>query len=191
MKEEFDLRDEWLPFEIHPETPRAGVLLTESLPHIDWPGLYARLREMGAPYNKVFADVSVLPNSNEVLQAGEYALEHGAFEQFNEAVFKAYFTDLQDIGARAVILDLAVQCGLDAEDLGIALDENRYAARLRAVTEEARSRGINSAPTFIIDHQYVIVGMQSDGQFRQLLQQITVRGMQSIARGAFFLRFGS
>jgi predicted DsbA family dithiol-disulfide isomerase len=172
LKEDFSLQDEWLPFEIHPETPRGGVLLTESLPHIDWPQLYARLREMGAPYNKVFADVRVLPNSNEVLQAGEYAFEHGGFEQFNETVFKAYFTDLQDIGSRGVILDLAAQCGLDAADLGQALDENRYAARLRAVTEEARSRGINSAPTFIIDNMYVIVGMQSEGHFRQLLQKV-------------------
>ena len=172
MKEEFSLQDEWLPFEIHPETPRAGVLLTESLPHIDWPGLYARLREMGAPYNKVFADVRVLPNSNEVLQAGEYALEHGRFEQFNEAVFRAYFSELQDIGSREVILNLAAQCGLDADDLGRALDEDRYAARLRAVTGEARSNGINSAPTFIIDNTYVIVGMQSESQFRQLLQKI-------------------
>lgn len=149
------------------------MLLTESLPHINWPELYARLREMGAPYHKIFNDVRELPNSHEALQAGEYALEHGGFEQFNEAVFKAYFTDLQDIGARAVILDLATQCGLDAEDVGRALAENRYGARLRAVTEEARSRGISSAPTFIINHQYIIVGMQSIGQFRQMLQQIT------------------
>jgi len=167
------LKDEWLPFEIHPETPREGVLLTESLSHIDWPDLYARLREMGAPYNKKFADVLVLPNSNEVLQAGEYALEHGGFEKFNEEVFKAYFTDLQDIGARSVILELAAQCDLDTEDLARALDENRYGARLRTVTEEARSRNINSAPTFIIDNKYVIAGMQSLGQFRQLLQKIT------------------
>ena len=48
------------------------MLLTESLPHIDWPELYARLREMGKPYDKVFADVQMLPNSNEILQAGEY-----------------------------------------------------------------------------------------------------------------------
>ena len=173
MKQEFSLRDEWLPFEIHPETPRGGVLLTESLPHIDWPDLYARLREMGKPYDKIFADVQVLPNSNEILQAGEYALEHGAFEQFNEVVFKAYFTDLQDIGARSVICELAEECGLDAADLARALDEDRYGARLRAVTEEARSRGINSAPTFIIDHKHPIAGMQSEGQFRQLLQKIT------------------
>jgi len=167
------LRDEWLPFEIHPETPRAGVFLTEGLPHIDWPDLYARLREMGAPYDKIFADVLVLPNSNEVLQAGEYALEHGAFEQFNEAVFKAYFTDLRDIGARDVITNVAGECGLDVDDLARALDENRYGARLRAVTEEARSSGINSAPTFIIDNQHAIAGMQSEEQFRQLLQKIT------------------
>ena len=148
------------------------MLLTESLPHIDWPDLYSRLREMGAPYNKVFADVQVLPNSNEILQAGEYALEHGRFEQFNEEVFKAYFTDLRDIGARGVILELAGECGLDAADLACALDEDRYGARLRAVTEEARSRGINSAPTFIIDNKHPIAGMQSLEQFRQLFQKV-------------------
>ncbi len=172
MKQEFNLRDEWLPFEIHPETPPGGVLLTESLPHIDWDELYARLREMGAPYNKVFADVRLLPNSYEALQAGEYALAHGCFEQFNEDVFKAYFTDLHDIGDRAVICGLAVHCGLDAADLSRALDEGRYAARLRAVSGQAHAGGINSAPTFIIDNRYAIVGMQPEGQFRQLLQKI-------------------
>lgn len=128
---------------------------------------------MGAPYNKVFADVLFLPNSHEVLQAGEYALEHGCFDPFNEAVFHAYFTDLQDIGDRAVICDVASQCGLDAADLARALDESRYAARLREVTGMARASGINSAPTFIIDNRYAIVGMQPEGQFRQLLQKIS------------------
>jgi len=150
------------------------VLLAESLPHIDWDELYDRLREMGAPYGKVFADVRFLPNSHEVLQAGEYSLEHGCFEQFNEAVFRAYFTDLQDIGDRSVICDAAAQCGLDAEDLTRALDESRYAARLREVTGMARAGGINSAPTFIIDNRFAIVGMQPEAQFRQLLQKISV-----------------
>ena len=146
--------------------------MTESLPHIDWPDLYARLREMGKPYDKVFADVQTLPNSNEILQAGEYALEKGAFEQFNEAVFKAYFSDLRDIGSRGVIIELGEECGLDAIELGRTLDENRYQERLHAVTAEARSRGINSAPTFIIDQTCAIAGMQSEEQFRQLLQKI-------------------
>jgi len=148
------------------------VLLAESLPHIDWDELYNRLREMGAPYGKVFSDVRFLPNSHEVLQAGEYALEQGCFEQFNEAVFKAYFSDLRDIGDRAVICGIAAQCGLDAADLTRALDGNRYAARLREVTGMARSSGINSAPTFIIDNRFAIVGMQPEGQFRQMLQKI-------------------
>lgn len=172
MKEEFSLQDEWLPFEIHPETPAAGVLLAESLPHIDWEELYVRLREMGAPYGKVFGDVRRLPNSNEVLQAGEYALENGRFEQFNEAVFRAYFTEVQDIGDRAVILSLAAGCGLDEAGLARALDERRFQARLRSVTQEARTRGINSAPTFIVDHRFAVVGMQPEAQFRQLLQKI-------------------
>jgi len=128
---------------------------------------------MGAPYGKVFSDVRFLPNSHEVLQAGEYALECGCFEQFNEAVFRAYFTDLQDIGDRAVICALAAQCGLDADGLEQALDEGRYSSRLRRVSAEAHASGINSAPTFIIADRYAIVGMQPEGQFRQLLQRIT------------------
>ncbi len=149
------------------------MLLAESLPHIDWDELYGRLREMGAPYAKVFSDVRFLPNSHEALQAGEYALEHGRFEHFNEAVFRAYFTDLQDIGSREVLAGLAGQCGLDAGDLGRALDENRYGARLREATGMARASGINSAPTFIIDNRYAVVGMQPEGRFRQLLRTIT------------------
>jgi len=155
------------------------VLLAESLPHIDWDELYARLRQMGAPYGTVFSDVRLLPNSREALQAGEYALERGRFEQFNEAVFKAYFTDVQDIGDRAVILSLAEGCGLDGADLAGALDERRYAARLDAVSDEARALGINSAPTFIIDSRFAVVGMQPEGRFRQLLEKIRKEQLQS------------
>ena len=93
LKKEFYIKDDWLAFEIHPETPEKGVLLTEHLPHIDWDEMYINLRRSGARFGITFSDVTVLSNSRMSLEAGEFARDHGMFDKFHEQIFYQYFTE--------------------------------------------------------------------------------------------------
>ena len=147
-----------------------GVLLTEHLPHIDWDDLYRNLRQSGEPFGLTFGDVTILSNARLSLLASEFARDQGMYDQFHEAVFKAYFTDLQDIGRLNVLLAIAEKTGLNPDALKTALAEQRYLSRLQEVTTRARRLGINSAPTFIINQQYSIVGAQPLEAFRDILQ---------------------
>jgi predicted DsbA family dithiol-disulfide isomerase len=161
--------DEWLPFEIHPETPPEGVLLTASLPHIDWDGMYRNLRKSGERFGIKFGNVRLLSNAGMSLAAGEFARDCGGFEAYHEAIFNIYFTQARDIGSWEAVREAAEAAGLDTAELKKALDAGRYRQRLAAVTGEAHRRGINSAPTFIINNTYAIVGAQPVGVFRDAL----------------------
>jgi predicted DsbA family dithiol-disulfide isomerase len=171
LKKEFAIRDEWLGFEIHPETPPEGMLLSDRLPDVDWDGLYRDLRRRSAPLGIAFGDVRLLSNSRTALEAGEYARDQEAFEAFHAAVFRSYFTDAQDIGNTEILLALADQAGLDAVELQKALDEGRYRPRLTAVNREARKYGFSGVPAFIIANRYTIVGAQPIEVFRQTLRE--------------------
>ena len=147
-------------------------MLAEHLPHIDWDDLYRNLRRSGAPFGIAFGDVTILSNSRNALEAGEFARDQGKYELFHEALFHAYFTETKDIGRMDVITGLAEKSGLDAAEMQAALKEKQYLPRLEQVTREARQNGINSAPTFLIDGRHAVVGAQPIEVFRETLQKI-------------------
>lgn len=140
-----------------------------SLPHIDWDGMYRNLRKSGERYGIRFGNVTLLSNARMSLEAGEFAKDCGRFEPYHEAVFNTYFTRARDIGSWDIVRKAAETAGLDTAELKKALDEGRYLPRLAAVTDEAHRCGINSAPTFIINNTYALVGAQPVEVFRDAL----------------------
>ncbi len=164
--------DEWLGYEIHPETPPAGVLLAERLPHIDWEEMYRDLRMKGAQFGIEFGNVTLLANSKLALQAAEYARDQGKFDEFHEALLRSYFTELQDIGNSDVLGTIAGKVGLDAKELQTALQQQRYAAQLHRSAQEAYEFGITAVPVFIIEQHYSIVGAQPLEVFKAKLRQL-------------------
>ncbi|HWJ03555.1 MAG TPA: DsbA family oxidoreductase [Verrucomicrobiae bacterium] len=173
LKKEFDIRDEWVGFEIHPETPPAGMPLADLFPAEAVKGMHERLQEMGKQYGIEFDPQPNLSNSHLALEAGEYAKASGKFHEFHSAVFRAYFADGKNIGDLEELLNLAESAGMDREELSKALAEKRYAQNLRDTQKEARLYGITGAPTFIINNRYKIVGAQPIEAFRQALAKIS------------------
>ena len=131
--------------------------------------MYQNLRRSGAQYGITFGDVKLLSNSRLALEAGEYAHDHGRFDEFHEEIFRAYFTEAKDIGRMDVIMDVACSAGLDAEELAAALKEGRYSAKLQAAQQESQLQDITGVPAFIIDERYKIVGAQPLEVFRDTL----------------------
>ena len=69
-----------------------------------------------------------------------------------------------------MIRELTRDVGLDPAQLDHALDEDRYAMRLKNNALIANQRGISGVPTFIIGG-YPLVGAQSADTLRQILQR--------------------
>jgi predicted DsbA family dithiol-disulfide isomerase len=171
LKREFDLSVEWLGFEIHPDTPPEGMLLSIMFPGLDAQNMFRHLRDMAAPYGITFADISRISNSRMSLEASEFAKEHGMFDQFHRALFQAYFSQGMDIGSLEVLTQIGHESGLNGDTLAHSLQSGKYRPMIANLRKEATRLGINAAPTFIIEEQDRIVGAQPIDVFRKKLRK--------------------
>ncbi|ASS73748.1 hypothetical protein CIG75_01340 [Tumebacillus algifaecis] len=172
LKEEFEIRDEWVNIEIHPDTPAEGVLLTEKFNVPDADALFEGVRRAGAAYGIEFGKADKLFNSRLAIEASEFARDHGKFEAYHQLVFQANFTAARDISDVNVLLDLAEQIGLDRAKLQTALAERHYAQRVEAAQDQAAQFGVSGTPTFIVNNKYRVVGAQPLDAFRDMLKRI-------------------
>lgn len=133
---------------------------------------FSRLDARGKEYGLGFGPQTRMSNSRKAMEAGEFAKEQGRYERYHEAVFKAFFTDLKDIGDREVIRAIARAIGLDVQALDSALDAGTYLPRLEESSKSAREKGISVAPTFLIQGAGRIAGAQPERVFRAALAEI-------------------
>jgi len=173
MKEEFDIEDVWIPHEIHPETPAEGRLITELFSQWDVDHVLTVCRQRGDPYGIRFGERPWLSNSRLALEAAEFARAKGCYQPLHNALFKAYFSDGEDIGDMAVLLELASNNGLSADELEAALDEGRYSIQVTEGSVEAKRLGVTAVPSFFIEDLPVITGAVSESTFRKALQSLT------------------
>jgi len=172
LKKEFSIEDEWLPLEIHPETPKEGTPITKLFPKDSLERMYASLKNAGEQYGIDFRGNDLLSNSHLSLAAGEFAKEKDKFEEYHERVFHAYFSEKLDIGDTKVLTSIIDSIGLDSEEMERRFEDGTYESILKATQETAHKYDIRSTPTFIIDGKYAIVGAQPIEVFRQALLEI-------------------
>lgn len=172
IREEWDVDIEWRPFFLDPTIPPEG---RERKPQTndDTPKSHLELRgeEAGIEFRR---GRTFTPNSHLALQAGEWAQEHADIDQlhaYHRAVFKAFFTDHQNLSDPDVLIRCAETVGLDHEALRTALETKAYEAQVNAGIEHSYSIGVTGIPTFIINDLYAVVGAQPYEVFEQVLEK--------------------
>lgn len=170
MKNEFSIEDQWLPYEVHPETPEQGDLLAECFPELDAEEFFGGLDRWGEPMGIRFSDLTLLSNSRAALELGELARDLGLNHEYHATVFKAYFTDGLDIGDREVLMRAAGEAGLPMDKANQALDQGTYTETVVQSTAQGKEEGVRAAPTFFIDGYGKLTGAPRDEVFREILQ---------------------
>ncbi len=165
----------WLPFELQPETPPEGRLLTDKFQPHEISAMFENLRQHGKRYGMIFNDHDRASNSHLALLAGEFAKDTGRFEEFHENVFKAFFTDHKDIGQPEILLEIAAESKLKPEELTNVFNNGRYKDRLESAATEAKRLGIRSIPAFVFEEGEIIFGVLSPNSFRDALRSIENR----------------
>jgi predicted DsbA family dithiol-disulfide isomerase len=158
-------------YEIHPETPPAGILLEELFGPGMWrhqEGQRQRCEELGLP----FKAPRLLSNSRPAVEAAEFARDAGRHAQFHREVLAAFFAREEDIGDVEVLVRAAEDAGMDPAGLREVLASGAYRARRETAEEEARKQGITGVPTFIFADGARIVGAQALDYFRRFLAGI-------------------
>jgi 2-hydroxychromene-2-carboxylate isomerase len=92
------------------------------------------------------------PFPQNSLHAARLALavrDEGHLPAFAQALYSAEFEDGRSIADQAVLSEVLASLGLDPAATFAAAQSEPVKSRLKAQTEEARSRGVFGAPTFI------------------------------------------
>lgn len=114
---------------------------------------------------------AVRANTFDAHQVIHLADERGVQDAVKERLLRAYFTEGEAIGDRAVLARLGAEAGLDEGEVRAALEEQRYAQAVREDEAEASRLGISAVPFFVVDRKYGIAGAQTSDQILLALQQ--------------------
>ena len=99
-------------------------------------------------------DIATDVDSLDAQVVSYYLAEHhdyGTWLAFDEAVFDALWTEGRDIGETDLLVDLATDAGVDADEVRSALDDDALRDEVRERFEAARQQGITGVPTFLYD----------------------------------------
>ena len=88
-----------------------------------------------------------------------------------EALFCAYFTQGKDIGAQTVLTDIARDFGLDAREIGAALQTDHDEKEVQEEIATAMRMGVSGVPFFIIAGRYGMSGAQPPDMLADVIRK--------------------
>lgn len=117
----------------------------------------AMFAESGFPY---VPHPERVPNTRLALELGEAARARGVHPAYHEAVMQAMWDEGRDVADPAVLREIARTCGLDDEEITLALEGRHYREAVDLSTREAQAAGINAVPAFVFAERYLVLGAQ-------------------------------
>ncbi|WP_333827928.1 DsbA family oxidoreductase [Pararhodobacter sp.] len=90
-------------------------------------------------------------------------------------LFRAYFAEGADIGARAILLAVAETAGMDGKVVARLLDSGADTDDIRAQDADVRGRGLRGVPAFVIAGQHVVAGAQEVPFWLQIIDELAGR----------------
>lgn len=124
--------------------------------------------QVGLDYN---LEKSIPANTFNAHRFAHFAKTQGKQIEAEEALFKAYFTDTQNIDDYAVLIQLGKEIGLEEDRLKAALEDGSYSNEVRQDIYEAHQIGVRGVPFFVFDRKQAVSGAQDPSTFLQVLEK--------------------
>ncbi|MFI2242254.1 DsbA family protein [Streptomyces chrestomyceticus] len=156
-----DVEVAWRAFELRKDQPSvpgrrlADLMITNyGMQPAEIDEVFDRIRGLGAQEGITLHPEQVRPvNSFDAHRLSRLAADAGAGEPVMDALFRAYHAELRNIADHGVLRDLAAEAGLPDGEVAAMLRGDRYAETVRAQEAAARTAGVTSVPSFVIDGQ--------------------------------------
>ena len=183
----------WRSFELDAQTaPQPGQSVYEHLAERKGISL-AQSQQMHAQMAAAAAEAGLTYHFDRVVpvntflahQLLHFAAAHGRQNDAKERVFRAYYTEGQDIGNVETLAALAAEIGLPAAEARQALLAGTYAEAVRHDEYEAQQIGVRGVPYFVFADKYAVSGAQPAEVFAEVLQTVWQEAQpQVLAEGA-------
>jgi predicted DsbA family dithiol-disulfide isomerase len=166
----------WLPFQLNPGMPREGMDRRSYLA-AKFGGPERSRRVLGMVAETAARDglelrleeIDRTPNTLDAHRLVRFAQREGVDPAVViDALFRAYFQELRDIGDRATLIAIGAGCGLDAGFLEMHLASEEEVETVRGADALARRIGVQGVPCFVFDGRYALAGAQEPQAFLPL-----------------------
>jgi predicted DsbA family dithiol-disulfide isomerase len=181
--ERFEHRDavevHWHSFELDPQAgPSSDVPGAERLAAKygmtveEARGRHAQLEAMAAAEGLEYhLDRTRGGNSFAAHRLHQLAIDRGLSDAVMERLMRAYFTEGEPIDENQVLLRLASEAGLDADEAHAVLATDRYAEEVRTDEATAARIGIRGVPFFVLGRRFGVSGAQTPEIMLEALQK--------------------
>ncbi|RVT79722.1 DsbA family oxidoreductase [Flavobacterium sufflavum] len=119
---------------------------------------------------------SVMANSFHAHRLLHLAKKQNLGSQLKELLFKAYFTNGEDVNNKETLKQIGIQAGLDPNKIDEVLNSNSYADEVQQDMLAAQKIGVQGVPFFIFDNKYAISGAQHVETFVKTLEKVWEEG---------------
>jgi len=170
LKDNFDIRTEWIDFPLHPETPEEGRFLEElfqASPQ-EMAVKRARLKQAANDFGLPLGDRQKTFNSRRAQELGKWAEARQRGDQYRQAVFNAYFVEGRNIAEISVLTDIAASIGLPGQEAKQIVETGTFKSAVDADWARSYTMGITAVPTLVINGR-TLVGAQPYAAMEQLL----------------------
>jgi predicted DsbA family dithiol-disulfide isomerase len=170
---------EWHPFQLNPTMPTEGMDRREYL-EAKFGGqdgamkVYGQIdqvaRETGIEVN--FGGIKRTPNTIDAHRLIHWAGIEGKQNAVVDRLFKAYFKEGRDISEHSVLVRIATAAGMDGDATRRLLESDADADDIRARDTDARKKGIQGVPAFVVAGEYVVQGAQPIETWDEIIKEI-------------------
>ena len=128
----------------------------------------ANMEREGLPFN---AERRMSYNSRLAQEMEKWAETKGKTEEIANAIFRAYFVDVKNIGKVDVLAKIAEENGLPADEATDVLISRKFKDAVDNDWCRCAAFGVNAVPTFLAG-RYLMVGAQPYEELERLVQHV-------------------
>ncbi|CAN5352431.1 DsbA family oxidoreductase [soil metagenome] len=170
----------WRPFFLNPWIPREGIsrdsYLETKFGSVDaYKGIAGRVvaaaGEEGLSYKP--ETVKRQPNTIDCHRLIHWAAASGKSGAVKQRLMELYFRDGGDLTQAETLVQAAVDCGLDGDEVRRRLATDEDVELISAQAKEASDNGISGVPTFVLAGKYAISGAQPAEQLARAIRQVS------------------
>ena len=160
-------------FPLHPDTPAegremAGFYRERGLdPDKMYNAMKERMDAEGLPYGKRTHSY----NSRLAQELGKWAESNGEGKKMDDALYKAYFVNSNNIGDVDVLLEIAGAAGLSVDEAKSVVENRTFEEAVDADWDKSRQYGVTGVPTYVAGG-YGVVGAQPYEVLEKLMQEV-------------------
>jgi len=177
-----DVAVRWRPFFLNPGTPEAGEPYRPFLEKKfggpqQLAELWQRVGEAGRAtgiefaFEKIELRANTLNAHRLIHLAQKPGQDASIAPRLVESLFAAQFLDGRHIGDRAVLADIAGECGMDRAAVLRYLESSEDTDDVRDAATEAQRMGIGGVPFFIFDRRLAASGAQPPQALLQAMRE--------------------